>query len=115
MLFHKFDLARPPLFCEERFERAVETEYRVPAFAWDRLDPVAALETVGLVGTEVNCRGAVDIRLWRRVMDSFGCPRAGSAGRSAASSGSGCRIASATRTWQRGCSVGGSSCRSCCH
>jgi len=41
---------------------------RRPAFAWDRLDPVAAHDTVRLFGTEVNHRGAVDMRFggrWR--------------------------------------------------
>ena len=56
------EVAYPPKLSKERFQRAVETEYRVPAFAWDRLDPVAAIDTGRLLGAEINRRGAVGIR-----------------------------------------------------
>src|SRR3954447_5029762 len=60
---HHLDLARPPLLGEERFERAVEPQEQEPAFLRISLDPVAALDSLWLLGAEVHRRGAVLVRL----------------------------------------------------
>src|SRR5262249_19030319 len=55
-LFHEFDLARPPLLREEGFEWTVEAQDCEPTFAGHGLNPVPALDTRWLAGTEVNRR-----------------------------------------------------------
>ena len=59
---HRFDLAQPPLFREERFERAVEAKQREPALAGHGLNPVAPLHSGRLRRTEVDRGGAVCVR-----------------------------------------------------
>src|SRR5713226_7945778 len=58
----QFDLARPPRFGEERFERAVEAQDRKKSFPGHGLDPVASFDPCRLGRTEVDRRGAVSIR-----------------------------------------------------
>src|SRR4030095_6452295 len=58
-----FDLARSPALVEEGFERTIEAQDHEPALVWHGLDPVAALDGVGLLGTEVHRRRAVGVRL----------------------------------------------------
>ena len=55
-LLHQFDLARPPLLSEERFEWTVEAQDREPAFAGCGLNPIPALDTRRLRGAEVDRR-----------------------------------------------------------
>src|SRR3954469_16433867 len=62
-LEHHFDLARAPFLREERLARAVQAQDREPAFAGHGLDPVAPRDAGWLGGAEMDCRGAVGIRL----------------------------------------------------
>ena len=89
----RLDLARPPGLVEERRQRAVEPQDREPALARVGLDPVAALDALGLRRAEVDRRRAVRGRRRRPATDSSGCRHADSAAASRASSASGCRRA----------------------
>ena len=48
--------ACPPLFGEERLERAIEPQEREPSLAGNGLDPVAAFHAVRLRGAEIDHR-----------------------------------------------------------
>ena len=63
---NQFDLAGPPAFIEERFERAVEAQRRHETLAGHRLDPIAALYTLGLLWRKVHRRRTVSVWLGGR-------------------------------------------------
>jgi hypothetical protein len=52
--FHQFDLTQPPGLVGPRFERAVEAEEHVPAFARDGLNPVVRLAGRRLADVDVT-------------------------------------------------------------
>src|SRR5208282_4786833 len=58
----QFELARPPLFGEEWFERTVEAKQRVPTLARDGLDPVAVIHACGFGRAEIHSGRVVGAR-----------------------------------------------------
>ena len=60
---NQLDLAWSPRLIEERFERAIETQEGKVTLSGHGLDPVAALDPLGLFGSEVDRRGTVSVRL----------------------------------------------------
>src|SRR4030095_16136056 len=63
------DFARAPLLGEERFERAVKTQHREPAFLRVGLYPVAIAHALGFGRSEIHGRRPVGAGLggWRRI------------------------------------------------
>jgi hypothetical protein len=88
-LFHKLDFSRPPLLCEERFERTVEAQDRKPTLAGDRLSPVAAFDTFGLVSGQRKWWSNRRRLLLRQVMNKLWLPARGKR----------CGVSSIERDW----------------
>src|SRR5271170_3645634 len=63
---NQLDLARPPLFCEERLQRAVKAEQRVPTLGRIGLNPVALVHAGPPGRSKIDSGRAVGFGLRRR-------------------------------------------------